>query len=115
MSRFVILTHDFPQQHWDFMLESAGVLRTWRLEEEPTHDVSINATPLPDHRLIYLEYEGPVSGNRGQVARWDSGDYELLDETDGRLLVRLQGARLKGFVTLTSRVDGSTWLFEPGR
>ena len=28
MPRFVILEHDYPQRHWDLMLEGDGVLAT---------------------------------------------------------------------------------------
>ena len=77
MPRFVILEHDYPELHWDFMLECAGALKTWRLAEPPaTHGELIAAVALEDHRLDYLDYEGPVSGNRGRVKRWDRGDYE---------------------------------------
>ena len=44
--RFVILTHDHPFLHWDLMLEADGVLRTWRLLQEPTPDTIIVAEPL---------------------------------------------------------------------
>ena len=110
MLRFVILTHDFPHWHWDFMLESEDVLRTWRLDQDPSLSVLIKATPLPDHRLIYLEYEGPVSGNRGQVQRWDQGEYELLSESAGTLTVGLHGARLRGQARLFS--EGPSIWFE---
>ena len=108
MPRFVILTHDHPHWHWDFMLESTGVLRTWRLDQEPSEAMRSVATPLPDHRLIYLEYEGPVSGNRGQVQRWDQGEYELLSEAEGTLTVGLHGSRLKGRARIFIE-DQSSW------
>ena len=107
MPRFVVLTHDHPLLHWDLMLESSGVLRTWRLDHEPHLPVPITATPLPDHRLIYLEYEGPVSGDRGQVQRWDQGTYELLAETPAGLTVAVHGTRLNGLVTLQQAADSA--------
>ena len=64
MPRFVILEHDHPVLHWDLMLEAGDVLQTWRLANPPTPGCAIDATALPDHRLTYLDYEGPVSGNR---------------------------------------------------
>jgi hypothetical protein len=100
MPRFVVLTHDHPSWHWDFMLETKGVLRTWRLSAAPDTPGSIYAEPLPDHRLRYLEYEGPVSGDRGHVRRWDAGEYSVVDESLGRLEVRLQGKRLHGTAVL---------------
>lgn len=109
MPRFVVLIHDHPQLHWDFMLESTGVLRTWRLDHEPHLPTAITAMPLPDHRLFYLEYEGPVSGDRGHVQRWDQGIYELLDATPERLTVALHGTRLKGQATLEMPADDAGW------
>ena len=106
MPRFVILRHDCPPGHerglhWDFMLETGDVLRTWALAESPAAVIAIAAEALPDHRLAYLDFEGPLSGNRGSVARWDQGSYELVSQRDGELVVELFGERLAGRVTLT--------------
>lgn len=38
-------------------------------------DVDIAATPIADHRLLYLDYEGPVAGDRGIVECWDRGPF----------------------------------------
>ena len=38
MQQYVILRHDFPELHWDLMLEEAGVLKTWRLSAPPAID-----------------------------------------------------------------------------
>ncbi len=111
MLRFVVLTHDYPDWHWDFMLESAGVLRTWRLEQTPNLSSSVKATPLPDHRIFYLEYEGPVSGQRGHVQRWDQGHYELLSETDGNLTIVVHGTRLQGQIRLSSEQGATSFQF----
>ena len=73
MSRYVILEHDHPSRHWDLMLESGEVLRTWRLASCPVAGASVAAEAAPDHRRLYLDYEGPISGGRGHVFRWDSG------------------------------------------
>jgi hypothetical protein len=101
MPRFVVLRHDHPTLHWDFMLEVEGRLRTWRLAEAPAAGREISAEPLADHRMRYLDYEGPVSGNRGEVRRWDRGEYALIEETPAWLEVRLTGTKLVGTATLT--------------
>ena len=81
--RFVILEHDHPFLHWDLLLEDECSARTWRLLRKPCLGEPIAAEPLPDHRLIYLDYEGVVSGDRGTVKRFLAGTYELLfDQTD---------------------------------
>jgi DNA polymerase Ligase (LigD) len=112
MPRFVILEHDHPKLHWDFMLETGEVLRTWRLAEAPVlAGATIPATTIGDHRRFYLDYEGPVSGGRGCVSRWDAGDYEdAVIEVD-RVQVRLQGQRLRGAAVLerTSRDEWRFW------
>jgi hypothetical protein len=100
MPRFVVLTHDHPFLHWDLMLEQGGALRTWRLKKPPDAQGRIAAEALPDHRLAYLDYEGPVSGGRGTVERWDAGTYEVLESTANRLVVRFAGKRLVGVAPL---------------
>lgn len=81
MPRYVILEHDWPMRHWDLLLEAGAVLRAWRLLEEPRTGAAIAAEANADHRLMYLEYEGKLSGNRGTVRRWDAGTYEPTGET----------------------------------
>lgn len=105
MLRFVILTHDFPELHWDLMLEQGDVLRTWRLAKPPAVGVAIEAEPLPDHRRHYLDYEGAVSGGRGNVARFAAGHYVLELEKPGELLVRLHCDGLPPSVILRRDAD----------
>jgi hypothetical protein len=112
MPRFVILEHDHPVLHWDLMLEADGVLQTWRLERAPEEPgCTIHATALGDHRIAYLDYEGPVSGGRGIVQRWDAGtfDDEPASTPEARRLI-LRGKRVGGSVALT-RIDGTAWHF----
>ena len=111
MLRFVVLTHDHPTLHWDFMLEHGTRLRTWRLAQPPDADSPIDAEPLGDHRLAYLDYEGPVSGGRGEVHRWDHGEFEAIESTPERIVVRLSGARLRGEVSLERLHRSGKWKF----
>ena len=46
-------------------------------------------TRLPDHRAHYLDYEGPVLGNRGEVRRLWRCMCRLLDESATRVVVEL--------------------------
>ena len=108
MPRFVILTHDHPYLHWDLMLEAGPALRTWRLASLPAPGETAAATALGDHRRAYLDYEGPISGGRGTVTRWDGGTYEWIEARPERLEVRLDGARLRGRLVL-ERIDGEKW------
>ncbi|MBL4884925.1 MAG: hypothetical protein JKY95_10365 [Planctomycetaceae bacterium] len=116
MSRFVVLEHDHPFVHWDFMLESGDALCTWRLlqkpirpeqetEQEteqvkPSHVIRCQAEQLPDHRIAYLDYEGKISQNRGTVKRWDAGLYILLSQSKTQWEFRLESNQLSGFASL---------------
>ncbi len=124
LPRFVLLRHDCPPDsgnpsHWDFMLQMGEVLWTWQLQELPDAWVSVlglgetagrvevRANRLPDHRLVYLEYEGPVSGDRGTVRRIAAGSYQLLDRQPDRLKVELRTTSWSLPVSLTA--NGETW------
>jgi hypothetical protein len=96
MPRFAILTHDHPFLHWDLLLEDGESCRTWRLLSEPAPGQTIPAEPIANHRLLYLDYEGPVSGDRGTVTRFDAGTFEWLADEPSNVEVALSGGRLKG-------------------
>ena len=114
MPRFVVLHHDFPagharRPHWDLMLEWGHALRTWAVASEPGGALEIDAQALPDHRLAYLEYEGPISGDRGSVTQWDAGEYHLESHRDEELKVQLRGRRLCGELALRRESESHFW------
>jgi hypothetical protein len=109
--RFVVLEHHWRGVHWDLMLQWGETLRTWALEHSPLTTGPIPATPLPDHRLRYLDYEGPISGGRGSVVQWDRGTYELLAETESGVQVRLTGSRLNGEFEVVQQSGTGQWRF----
>jgi hypothetical protein len=117
MPRFVVLRHEPDAHggkplHWDVMFECGSELRTWALSSEPRHQSKIDAEPLANHRLEYLDYEGAISGNRGIVRQWDAGTYELLAQDVDQIRVRVAGRRLQGQVTLErSSSDPQRWIF----
>jgi len=114
MLRFVILQHDGPRGlHWDLLLETGPALTAWALAQSPDTPGAIDAESLADHRIEYLDYEGPVSGQRGSVTRWDAGSYELVNQSERQLVFLLEGRRLHGTATLSrAGNDPRRWLFE---
>jgi hypothetical protein len=102
MPRFVILEHDWPSRHWDLLLEAGPVLRAWRLLSAPGPTASVPAERNADHRLYYLDYEGPLSGDRGRVARWDAGSFEWVADEGDRLIVEFRGAKLSGLFAIAT-------------
>jgi hypothetical protein len=112
MPRFAILAHDHPFPHWDLLLEAGTVCRTWRLMDIVDSMNDVEAEEMFDHRWVYLDYEGPVSGDRGTVTRWDRGMYEWREQQDDLCEVKLSGARWQGTIRL-SRVEGNRWRCVP--
>jgi len=106
-NRYVILSHDHPTQHFDFMLEKEGVLETWRLNLLPGNAPFI-AEKIHDHRLIYLEYEGPISNGRGFVVRIDKGNYEIIADTE-LFIIKLWGGKYEGQINF-DRIGTDTFL-----
>ena len=77
--RYVVLRHEgVAQPHFDLMLETApgAALATWRIPRWPI-DEQINIDKVAEHRRDYLDYEGPISGDRGHVKRVTAGTYRL--------------------------------------
>ncbi len=105
MPRFVLLDHDHPTPHLDLMLEAGPALWTWRLAVVPESGHEQQATRIPDHRLTYLDFEGPVSDGRGRVTRRDAGDFTLLEQSDDRLVLAIRGRVLCGRLALTRKSD----------
>ena len=90
--RFVILRHEgINPPHFDLMFESSpgSDLRTFRCFEWPPNP-GADLLALANHRRAYLEYEGPVSGNRGQVRRVLSGTCQLLAPTSGTRIIHIR-------------------------
>lgn len=111
MPRFVLLYHECPPDyprasHWDLMLETGDVLRTWALATLPqswetwrartaerhpncaavTDGEEVAAEALGDHRREYLTFEGEVSGGRGNVVRVAEGEYAIEEAETGWLV-----------------------------
>jgi len=89
------------------MLESGTALATWQLPRRPDDPdgLPLPARRRPDHRRAYLDFEGPVSGDRGHVTRFDEGTCRILLRTADRWHFELTGRVLTGRFRLTRRRD----------
>lgn len=114
IQNFVILEHDHPFLHWDFLLDTGEALKSWRLLTPPTLSTWIPAEALPDHRRIYLEYEGKVSGNRGTVKQIFNGKYsETTTLNDGQRRFTITECSFCKLAIHRQAQDGSIeWRFE---
>jgi hypothetical protein len=120
--RFVVLEHEWNGVHWDFMLEAGAGLKTWAVDAPIVPGVKLTARMLPDHRRIYLTFEGQISAGRGSVRRVAEGVYQTMEWTVEHVRVLLTGTQLVGEVDLyrspsgTDSVGGSTsWTFVLGK
>lgn len=116
MPRYVILQHIMPsgsgrESHYDLMLQEDGKLITWAIPELPRAGLKTTATNLPDHRLAYLDYEGPVSGDRGRVRRVDSGDYVSHQRSDELATFELRGIS-RSLICELRHQSGQEWTAE---
>lgn len=93
------------------MFESAGALRTWSVDQLPTAGGPPQAaTALPLHRIAYLDYEGPVSGDRGTVRRVATGHYQLVTEAAGRTEMMIDSPEMIGRIIFDAE---RVWLLPP--
>ncbi|MBY0228562.1 MAG: hypothetical protein K2W96_04700 [Gemmataceae bacterium] len=90
MPRYALLSHDWPTPHLDLLLEDGAACRTWRLPALPEPGASVAAERLADHRLFYLDHEGPVSGGRGRVRRVAAGMFDWVEDGE-RVVIDLDG------------------------
>lgn len=126
--RYALLRHECPPDyrdgpHWDLLLERPDTdvearLATWSLLELPKawsetlglpsgEQEVVDAVPLPDHRAIYLDYEGPISGGRGEVTRVAGGAMRWLSLNEQLVEAELLApGPLSGALTLTA---GEPW------
>ena len=116
MPEFVLLEHSQANQtHWDLMFAPAHApkggeskLITFRIPIDPHiwADKPVSCEKIADHRSIYLTYEGPISGNRGEVRRVDQGTYDPIEITDQKWLISIQGSTLTGRILLEGPQPG---------
>ena len=109
--RYVVLRHEgVDEPHFDLLLETApgSDLATWRSPIWPLTEAT-PLTQLRDHRRAYLDYEGPVSGDRGIVYRVADGPCLVARHPDGSWMITLLD-RPGRPVLMLSFVEPSSWV-----
>jgi hypothetical protein len=100
------------------MLDLGEALATWQLTSDPAALAdpaltdAIPARRIGDHRRAYLDYEGPVSGDRGSVTRIEKGTYELIGHFPCGWTLRLSGALLNGEFNLSATTPDTEGSFQ---
>lgn len=97
MPRFVVQEHFTDPHHFDVMLERGDALATWSTARPPDEiPEGQEAARIGDHRMIYLDYEGEISGGRGRVRIHDRGTYDAEAWDDAEVRATFAGGRWTG-------------------
>ena len=100
--RYVVLRHEgFGESHFDLMFETSeqSKLSTWRSMDWPITP-STRLIYLSEHRRTYLDYEGPVSDNRGHVKRVDQGHHTIQQNGSRALVTQLEDGSILSLAKL---------------
>jgi DNA ligase D-like protein (predicted 3'-phosphoesterase) len=113
---YVIQKHAATHLHYDLRLEMDGVLKSWAIPKEPSTVPNVRrlAVQVEDHPVEYANFEGTIPEGEygaGSVEIWDRGTYRLIDRKEDKLIVEINGNRLKGTYVLVRFKDQKNWLF----
>jgi DNA ligase D-like protein (predicted 3'-phosphoesterase) len=113
---YVIHEHHATHLHWDLRLEMNGILKSWAIPKEPSteHEVKRLAIQVEDHPLDYEKFEGVIPEGQygaGKVIIWDKGTYEIVNISDKKIIVKINGKKLKGVYCLVKFKPPKNWLF----
>ncbi len=111
--RFVVHEHHARSLHYDFRLETEGVLKSWAVPKgiPEIKGVKRLAVQVEDHPVDYIDFSGKIPEGEygaGEVKIWDKGKWEPVegDLNKGSFKFILQGKKLKGEYALI-RFKGS--------
>ncbi len=118
---FVVQKHAASTLHYDFRLESDGVLKSWAVPKGPSLNPSDKrlAVMTEDHPLDYADFEGSIPEGQyggGTVLVWDTGTWTPEGSVPnglraGKLSFELSGEKLHGTYSLVRlRKKDEQWL-----
>ncbi|MEM3458765.1 MAG: DNA polymerase ligase N-terminal domain-containing protein [Candidatus Bathyarchaeia archaeon] len=112
---YVVQKHAATHLHYDLRLEMDGVLKSWAVPKEPPLTVGVRrlAVQVEDHPVDYASFEGTIPEGEygaGTVEIWDKGTYKMIDRKEDKLIVEINGNKLKGVYVLVRFKDQKNWL-----
>ncbi len=69
---------------------------------------------VEDHHLDYANFEGTIPEGEygaGEVEIWDKGTYKLIDRKENKLVININGSKLRGTYVLVRFKADKNWLF----
>ena len=115
MPIFVVQFHKATHDHYDFRLESGGVLKSWAIPKQPPLGIGLKrlAIQVEDHAKSYANFHGEIKEGygKGTVQIWDKGNYSLESKKPSKIVFNLQGKKMKGkYVLLKTDYGKDSWL-----
>lgn len=113
---YVIHKHAATNLHYDLRLEMDGVLKSWAVPKEPPVEFGIRrlAIQVEDHPVAYASFEGTIPEGQygaGKVEIWDKGTYKMVNRKEDKIIVEINGEKLRGQFVLVRFKDKKNWLF----
>jgi len=113
--RFVVHKHYAKRLHYDLRLERKGVLKSWAVPKGVPEEINIKrlAIAVEDHALSYINFEGEIEEGQygaGRVEIFDEGGYELIEQTNKKIVFVFKGKKLSGEYNLIKFKEPSFWL-----
>jgi DNA ligase D-like protein (predicted 3'-phosphoesterase) len=113
---YVVQKHAATHLHYDLRLEMDGTLKSWAIPKEPPIELSVKrlAVQVDDHPISYATFQGTISEGEygaGTVEIWDRGTYKLIDRKEDKLIVEINGEKLRGSYVLVRLKGKQNWLF----
>ena len=113
---YLIQKHAATHLHYDLRLEMDGVLKSWAIPKDPPLAIGVRrlAVQVEDHPIEYANFEGTIPEGEygaGTVEIWDKGTYKLVDRKEDKLIVEINGNKLKGVYVLLRFKEQKNWLF----
>jgi DNA ligase D-like protein (predicted 3'-phosphoesterase) len=93
-----------------------GVLKSWAVPKEPPAESGVRrlAVQVEDHPISYADFKGTIPKGEygaGTVEIWDRGTYKLIDRKEDKLVIEINGEKLKGSYVLVRLKGQNNWLF----
>lgn len=113
--RFVVHKHYARHLHYDLRLEMAGVLKSWAIPKRVPEEIGIKrlAISVEDHPVNYINFEGEIPEGQygaGRVEVFDEGEYDLIEQTNKKIVFIFKGKKLRGEYSLIRFREPSQWL-----
>ena len=99
--------------HYDFLIKKNDILQCWQFSSIANIEIGelIFCKKIFDHRLKYLNYQGPISNNRGKVQIIQNGFLEIIIQEDNLVRFRIDSELLNGNFEIR-KIQSEAWEFK---